>query len=194
MTPGATARLFVAIDPPPAVRTELALWGRAAAATARRSGGELRLLGPELLHVTLCFLGSVQTAKIAALGDAVLTAGEGAAPVGELFLGAPLWLPPRRPRALAVELRDDAESSLEALQETVTRALQAACDFHREHRRFRPHITVARMRQGAAPRERGLPATPSLAFVPETLVLYRSWLSPTGARYEALASQPLPAR
>ena len=56
------------------------------------------------------------------------------------------------------------------------------------HRGFRPHITVARMRSSAAPHERVLPATPALSFIPDELVLYRSWLSRDGASYEALAS------
>jgi hypothetical protein len=43
----------------------------------------------------------------------------------------------------------------------------------------------------AAPRERALPATPQLSFVPRELVLYRSWLSPNGASYEALAAHPI---
>jgi hypothetical protein len=44
------------------------------------------------------------------------------------------------------------------------------------------------MRSGTAPQERDLSPTPSLSFVPEELVLYRSWLSPEGASYEPLAS------
>ncbi len=47
------------------------------------------------------------------------------------------------------------------------------------------------MREGAAPRERELPPTPALAFTPQDVVLYRSWLDPEGASYEALASATL---
>jgi len=36
--------------------------------------------------------------------------------------------------------------------------------------------------------EQPLPATPQLRFTPPEVVLYRSWLAPEGATYEALAS------
>ncbi len=58
MTRAATARLFVALDLPAAPRAELARWARSAAASARAGGGHVRLLAPESLHATLCFLGS----------------------------------------------------------------------------------------------------------------------------------------
>jgi hypothetical protein len=44
------------------------------------------------------------------------------------------------------------------------------------------------MRAGDAPGERALPPTPQLAFEPDAMTLYRSWLGPTEASYEALAS------
>ena len=47
------------------------------------------------------------------------------------------------------------------------------------------------MREDAAPRERELPPTPALAFTPEGVLLYRSWLAPDGASYEELASATL---
>jgi 2'-5' RNA ligase len=55
-------------------------------------------------------------------------------------------------------------------------------------RRFRAHVTVARMREGAlgASYARPLEPTPQLSFVPVSMVLYRSWLAPAGATYEAL--------
>ena len=61
MTRGATARLFVAVDPPASVREELLAWARAAVARLplRRGANALadvRLLEPEALHLTLCFL------------------------------------------------------------------------------------------------------------------------------------------
>jgi 2'-5' RNA ligase len=191
MTRDASARLFVAVDLPPPVRRDLARWARGAASSTRGSGGRLRLLEPETLHVTLCFLGSQPVGRVDAIGEAAT--GAAAEPVGELSLGAPLWLPGRHPRALAVELHDDARGTLRELRDAVAGALGAVCGFEPERRRFRPHVTVARMRSGDAPRERGLPATPQLAFAPVALVLYRSWLGPTEASYEALASCPLPA-
>jgi RNA 2',3'-cyclic 3'-phosphodiesterase len=201
MSRHATARLFVAIDPPEEVREQLAAWARSAlrAAAGRVGGGAaLRVLAPESLHVTLCFLGERPVGEIAAIGARLATI---AGHAGELSVGAPLWLPRRRPRALAVELHDDTDE-LARLHERVLASMLGLCERPREpgggepaggrrgrrHRRFRPHVTVARMRAAAAPRERTLAPTPPLSFVPTELVLYRSWLSPDGASYEALAS------
>ncbi len=191
MTRGATAWLFVAVDLPEPVRAELARWARAAALSSRPSGGRLRLLDPELLHVTLCFLGEQPSGRIEAVAQSVASVCP--APVGELSLGAPLWLPKRHPRALAVELRDDAEGALGSLHDALARSLAVACDFAPKARRFRPHVTVARLRPPDAPSERVLPATPALSFSPQSVTLYRSWLTPTGAVYEALASHSLMA-
>ncbi len=185
MTRSATARLFVAIDLPTAVRARLTTWARGAASQARATGGQLRLVEPELLHVTLCFLGSRPVEELDALEGAVGACA--AAAVGELSLGAPVWLPPRRPRTLAVEVHDDPRGTLQTLHDDVARALAGVCDWQPERRRFRPHVTVARMGATDAPRERGLPPTPALSFQPLTLTLYRSWLSPSGASYEAVA-------
>jgi 2'-5' RNA ligase len=192
MTGGASARLFVAVELPSAVRRELARWARGAASSARASGGRLRLLEPETLHVTLCFLDSQPVGAIEAIAQAL--AGAWREPVEELSLGAPLWLPKRRPRALAVELHDDAQVGLLRLRDAVARELDAVCSFQAPPRRFLPHVTVARMRPGDAPSERALVPTPPLAFEAETVTLYRSWLGPTEASYEALASCSLTPR
>jgi 2'-5' RNA ligase len=192
-----TARLFVAVDPSEDVRKALAGW----ALSALRSGHgpPLRVLDPELLHVTLCFLGNRPVGEMDLLGAQLAACG---GPTGELSVGAPLWLPERRPRALAVELHDD-RGKLAGLQTAVVAALQEVSGWQPnggEHtgvgggkgrRGFHPHITVARLRPSAVPYERVLPPTPSLSFVPGELVLYRSWLSPEGASYEAVASHPI---
>jgi 2'-5' RNA ligase len=191
MARGATARLFVAVDLPAAVRAELARWGRAAALSARTSGGQLRTLDPELLHVTLCFLGERPVGEVAAIEGALAAVCLEAPAIGALSLGAPLWLPRRRPRVLAVELHDDAARALESLREALARALAAVCGFQVERRRFHPHVTVARLRSREAPGERGLPTTPALSFSPSTVTLYRSWLTPATATYEGLASHDL---
>jgi 2'-5' RNA ligase len=209
-----SARLFVAVDPPVEVRGALAAWARTAARRARsgsRAGhtgaGALRLLDAELLHVTVCFLGERSLQEVDAIA-AELEACE--RPAVELSLGAPLWLPPRRPRALAVELHDE-RGTLAAIHAQVhgrlatdppertaggevVRSARAAGSTRRPGRRphrFRPHVTVARMRPDNAPHKRALPPTPARAFAPPELILYRSWLSPEGASYERLSAFPL---
>jgi 2'-5' RNA ligase len=230
MTRGAEARLFVALDLPTELRGRLLGWARAAAAASIRAGAsaaagapamafrggrfpnrrrqarppsahQLRLLDPDALHVTLCFLGNRPVGQIEALGEVLAVTCAEAPPVGELSFGAPLWLPPRHPRALAVELHDTTARALETLHG----ALAAVCDLESagapgsgraleaRRPRFRPHVTVARMRPSEAPRERALPPTPALSFTPGSVTLYRSWLTPSGAVYEGLFTYALAA-
>jgi 2'-5' RNA ligase len=197
-----TARLFVAVDPPAQICEELCAWAREAACAggARElANASLRVLDPELLHVTLCFLGNRPVGEMDGLADR-LTACDGRSE--ELSLGAPLWLPQRSPRALTVELHDE-HGRLAALRAKLgaalsvqsdgqsSRGVHIGCSAKTEKRRFHPHVTVARLRRDAAPTQRTLPPTPSASFTPRELVLYRSWLSPQGASHEAVATHPI---
>ncbi len=187
----ATARLFLAVDPPEQVRRELAGWGRVVAAEGPRRPG-LRALPAEVLHITLCFLGSRPVGEIDALAP---VPAESVTEVGELAVGAPLWLPPRRPRTLSLEIHD-RDGELERLQRELVAEVRGVVAWEPERRRFRAHLTVARVRGreshlGSPGEPIALPATPALSFRPESLTLYRSFLEPSGARYEALASRPL---
>ena len=196
------ARLFVAVDPPAPVREELAAWARGAGGALTRDQGPghvppLRLLDVDGMHVTLCFLGNRPVAEIDVIAAALKNC---ATPAGEVCLGGPLWLPPRRPRALAVEVRD-RDGQLARLHGALRDALGEAIGWEAERRRFRAHVTVARVPGGrrvrgrhSGPGAQSLPATPQLSFMAETTVLYRSWLSRAGATYEPLLECPLLAR
>ncbi len=210
MSRGPTARLFVALDLPAEVRETLGEWAREVARARGRGGagghGELRALDPHGLHLTLCFLGARPVGEIDLLASALAPCADHAC---ELSLGAPVWLPPRQPRLLAVEARDES-GELERLQRELSGALCELCDWQPERRRFRAHITLARVR-GRPARRRGRRdgrggrtsaapenesavvqlITPSLSFIPESVTLYRSSLLPSGAEYEALASSAL---
>jgi RNA 2',3'-cyclic 3'-phosphodiesterase len=194
---GATARLFVAVDLPAAVCEHLAAWAREAAAGLELGSAPfpLRLLNRDVLHLTLCFLGSRPVEEITAIGSALQAC---TAHMGELSVGPPLWLPPARPRSLAVAIHDD-DGALANLHTAVTNALSETIAWKPERRRFRAHVTLARTR-GRPPEgwnlpgaSSPLPATPQLRFAAESLTLYRSWLAPEGASYEALASCELSA-
>jgi 2'-5' RNA ligase len=177
-------RLFIAVEPPQAVRDELARWARNAIG---RSAGARRI-SAESLHLTLCFLGEQPPAAVGEIAALMAGAVELFFGVAELQLGAPVWFPPRRPRVLAVEV-GDPDATLRALQSSLAGDLAASLAWKPERERFRPHITLARMRPGSE-LARELPPTPALSFTPETLTLFRSELEPSGAVYTPLASVP----
>lgn len=197
---GESARLFVALDLPAAVRSALLAW-RAPVLAA--SEGALRPVAEEALHVTLCFLGSLPLDAAEPVGAAVQRAAggradrgtdadgaeaDGAPAVDGLALGAPLWLPRRRPHALTLAL-SDRDGALGRLQSALAAALAAGGWFEAEARPFLPHVTVARVRRGGDLRalaRQELPEPPSAAFAGVAVTLYRSHLGRGGARYEAL--------
>jgi 2'-5' RNA ligase len=173
-------RLFVALDLPDDVVRALHAWAR----TAERPG--LRVLEPASLHVTLAFLGSRPDEEAEAIGAAAAAC---AAPVPDLRLGDAAWL--GRGSSLAVDVVDGA-GACARLQAAVSDALVALGVFEPEARRFRPHVTVARVRRGARVR-RNVPDPPSPPpFAGAALTLYESRLSPAGARYLPVARVALP--
>lgn len=177
-----SARLFVALDLPDAVVEKLAAWR----APLLRDARDLRALPPEALHVTLAFLGAMPEEAIAPLAALAASCAQDAREVSGLALGEPLWLPRRRPRALAVAI-EDRHGRLAELQGRLVGQLAADGWHDPETRPYLPHVTIARSRGSAAARARHLPAPPSLAFAGAAVVLHRSHLSPEGARYERLS-------
>jgi 2'-5' RNA ligase len=177
-------RLFIAAEPPEAVRDELALWARRAIGRSDAA----RRIDAGSLHLTLCFLGEQPPAAVAEIADLLGAVVEFFFRVEDLQLGAPAWLPPRRPRVLAVEV-GDPDGALRALHTALARELAASLAWVPGRERFRPHITIARMRPGSV-RPRELPPTPPLGFTPQALTLFRSELAPGGALYTPLASIP----
>ena len=177
-------RLFVALELPDRVREALTRW------RDRLTGGagpSLRPVAPEALHVTLCFLGWRGEDEIDAIAAACSVVAPEPAP--GLSLGVAVWLPRRRPRVLAVEL-GDAGARLARIQSALSFALAAGGWYEPESRPYLAHVTVARVKEG--PRKAPeLPEPPHLEFHASRVVLYRSRLSRTGARYEPLANVEL---
>ena len=180
---GERARLFVALELPGEVRDRLALWRDKVVAGAPG----LRPVAVESLHVTLCFLGSVEVGAVNTVAAACEVVS--GMPAASLSVRRGIWLPARRPGVLAVELCDDGER-LGAVQAALSEALAAGGWYKPEKRPFLAHATVARVGKGVRVR-RGLelPRLPDdVAFVGSTVTLFRSRLSGAGARYEGLAS------
>jgi RNA 2',3'-cyclic 3'-phosphodiesterase len=180
---GERARLFVALELPGAVREHLAVWRDGVV----RGVPGLRAVAVESLHVTLCFLGWVDVGEVEGVAGACEVVRGMATP--SLRVGGGVWLPPRRPRVLAVELSDDG-ARLGAVQSALSEALAQGGWYKPEKRPFLAHVTVARVGKGARVRRGAeLPDVPDdLSFSGTTVTLFRSRLSSSGARYEGLAS------
>lgn len=174
-------RLFVALELPGPVRDALSRWRDQAIG----SGRGLRAVDRDSLHVTMCFLGWRAASEVEAIAAACEVAAAESAP--QLSLAEPRWLPPRRPRVLAVEL-DDATGSLARAQLALSAVLAAGGWYQPEKRPYLAHVTVARVAHGGRPPRRVLPPVKPLHFDASRVTLFRSRLLRSGARYEPLAT------
>ncbi len=177
-------RAFVAIDLPAAVVDALEL-----VQAAIPCG---RLVPADNLHLTLAFLGEVDTAALSVLHEHLT--GVAAAPLDLTLAGLDLF-GGRAPAVLFIQARG---AGLTALHDKVRSAARAA-GLQLERRRFRPHVTLARFKPGMGRGDqarlgRFLEGQADFALPPvpvDHFSLYRSTLRPDGARHEALATYPL---
>ena len=188
---GRATRCFVAVELSAEVRQSAA--GAQSALRdrlARDSARSLRFVRAEALHVTMRFLGHVESEHLPEVADAIRAGLADAAPA-ELETG-PLFAMPgeRRPRVVALEV--GPEEGLAGLAGRVERAARAA-GLPAETRRFRAHLTLARVARGARVRlpELASIASPRTSMTVEELVLFRSELDARGPRYTALERFPL---
>ncbi len=169
---GALQRLFIGVPLP----EDLLGFVRAAQAMLTPTPG-LRLLRPDQLHVTLAFIGEVDEAKAAAARAVVdsLSADMG----GEGRITRFLMLPSAgKARVVSLEV-DDGEGVFARLFAEVMGGLEAAGVMKREKRPFRPHLTVARLKDPAAVQPRS--ESGEARFAVESVCLYRSELKRDGA-------------
>lgn len=175
-------RLFVGLALPDEVRDDL----------SRIAGGlsGARWVDPESLHLTLRFVGEVDRGAAEDL-DASLT-GVDAPAFDMAFDGLGTFGNDRKQRALWAAVPPNP--ALEHLRAKVESAVVRA-GFEPERRKFKPHVTLARL-HGVAPDRLGAylahnGAFGTEAFTVDSFVLFRSHLGDEGARYEALADYPL---
>jgi RNA 2',3'-cyclic 3'-phosphodiesterase len=188
---GSPLRAFVALELPDAVQRALGAW----AAHALGALDAVRLVAPESLHVTLCFMGTIDAAWVDGVGAAVGAACLGRGPLA-LSVGEAVALPARRPRVVAARIGGPGERELAALQAALAARLAAGGWYRPEVRPFLAHVTLARVRSRAQARLDGrvvadlVPAA-AAPFTADTVTLFRSHTGPGGARYEPLVRVPL---
>lgn len=150
----------------------------------RLPGAEaVRWVRPEILHVTLRFLGDIERTRVPELAREVGCALEGEAPFA-LRLGRVRCFPSaRRPRVVVLDVEDP--DRLAALAAAVERGVVAA-GFAPEERGFRAHVSLGRLRDGRPPAVETAPEPGFAPFPVREVILYRSELSPSGSRHHCL--------
>ena len=180
-------RAFVAIELPPAVESEL----RRQQAAFRAVAPEARWTRPEGIHVTLKFLGEIDSVMVAK----VVKELEGLGPFAgfEIEVRDFGFFPDaRRPRVFWAGVH--APAALADLVERVEEAMERL-GFAPEERAFTPHLTLARFKIPRPQRELAAMVEKqrhsSLGRFPVAqFFLFESKLSPQGAEYRKVAAFP----
>ncbi len=182
-------RAFVAIELPRAVREKLArLMERGKTALPKA-----RWVNPDLLHITLVFLGESSENDLSALEVALRSVFRRHEIFDlELFRGD--TFPPRRSARVAW-VGVEGSNLLVELQEEVALSIGRVLGRAPEKRAFHAHVTVARCRQPwkryAVSRYQDLMADFSGRFRVEGGVLMASQLGKAGARYTRVCTFPM---
>jgi 2'-5' RNA ligase len=187
-------RLFVAVELGDDARAGLArvsdhVRARAAAVAPR---ARLTWVAADRLHLTVRFIGEVDDTRASAIAAAL--APPLAVPPFEITmteLGAfPLKGPPRVFWVGVGRGRDE----MTAVEREIGARL-AACGVSPEARPYRPHVTLARVREAHGLRARDVldaaPRGPFGVSVVDAITLFESRLSPRGSTYVALRRTPL---
>lgn len=175
-------RLFIALDLPGGIRDRLVM--------LQAGVPGARWIKPENLHVTLRFIGEVDD-PVAQDIDAALR--RVAAPGFELMLdGVGHFGTERKPQVLWAGIA--RSEPLQFLRDKIDRALVAA-GLKPDERKFRPHVSLARLKDAPADRvARWLGGNALFLAGPvavQGFALYRSHLHNEGSIYEELAHYPL---
>ncbi len=186
-----SARTFIAVEFSADTRAALGgLAQRLAQATPERTVSWVK---PELMHLTLKFLGDTPEAavpKIAAALDTVAN-GQTAFAVQTCELGCFPNL--KRPRVVWMGFDAQGVLRLGALNRAVEIAV-APLGFPTEARPFSAHLTLGRVRKEASPSQaakvgesvRALKGMPTLTDILDSILLIKSELRPAGPVYTVL--------
>jgi 2'-5' RNA ligase len=154
------------------------------------SAVQARWAAKDSMHITLRFFGPTDDTQIELLGDLVTSLAEGAPPLLLRAAAVTGFPSAARARILVVELADEPLLSTFAQRAEAT---AIALGFAPETRAYRPHLTLARMKENVDVRGyAGEAALLPLAHA-TAVTLYSSTTGPRGPVYTSLARATLPA-
>lgn len=176
-------RLFVGIFPSQSTKEQL---NKKAKNLSKKLQTEVRILAPEVLHLTVKFIGNVNETQLSNVTTAFLKA-TGNLPSASLQIEQFRLFPShRKPRVLAAEIERSPE--LDYIFQFFNQGF-TDLGIVADRRSFQPHITVARARRWQ--KEIIFPAPVQLVEPITSVSLVHSQLTPEGAKYNILASVAL---
>ena len=178
-------RSFISLDLPLSLQHELSGHAKLIAGQDKRQ--KIRWLPPENYHLTLVFLGEIESAVLSGLQfvlEQKLEAGESV----PLTISAITPFPFSRPRIAAALVVHTA--ALLRLQSDVANCVRK-CGITLERRRFVPHVTLGRLKPRAGKTVDFKVRNILLSGIADSVTLFQSELTPDGAIHTALAEIPL---
>jgi 2'-5' RNA ligase len=183
-------RSFIAIELPEEAKKGLA---RLRKELERDEHKFVKWVDPGGIHLTLKFLGNIPSKRVTEITEAIKEAAQGISPFHLEISGLGAFPNLKQARVFWVGIGGEMDK-LSRLQQNIDSAL-TALGFAKEERPFVPHLTLARIREGASPPERRSfgELVGSTIFEDkypvevEAIRLMRSQLMPAGAIYTCLS-------
>lgn len=178
-------RLFIALPLPREIEESL---GKIIFVLKQKGGGRIKWVAPKNIHLTVKFLGETSEEKLEGIKNAIEQISK-KYKVAECAVDKVGAFPDLvRPRVIWAGLSGDIET-LQAIVDDIEEGM-AALGFPREEKRFKPHLTLGRVKENYGLGElvsyiKGYTMAPE-HFRMETLVLFKSTLTPKGPIYERL--------
>ena len=174
-------RTFISLDLPLSIRHELSGHAKLIAGQDKRQ--QIRWLPPENYHLTLVFLGDVDSTKLSGLQFTLEQKLE-ATEVVPLTISTISPFPFSRPRIAAALVEQTTE--LLRLQSDVANCVRKY-GITPERRRFVPHVTLGRLKPHAGKTVDFKVRNFLLSGIADSVTLFQSELTPDGAIHTALA-------
>ncbi len=179
-------RSFVAVSISEGARRQIAdLLGR----LRREPGAAVRWVRPELMHLTLAFLGEVSQEFLESAQSGLGEVARQHKAFTMRLKGLGAFPSPSRARVVWVGTEQDKDDVC-ALQADVVKALRSV-GYQPERRPFRPHLTIGRLRMPGDVSKAVAAEFTSESFTIGRVALFRSVLGPAGPVYSILAEFPL---